>query len=85
MNQLKLKTLCNFWILFGAMFVLFLQGCAMTKTPPVEPLTYKSRTKSITNEDVTVTVAVPTIVVLTFYLDSGISAEYHIWVETPTS
>jgi len=61
MNQLKLKTLCNFWIFFGVMFVLFLQGCAMTKTPPVEPLTYKSRTKSITNEDVKVTVAVPTI------------------------
>jgi hypothetical protein len=33
----------------------------MTKPPPVDPLAYKSRTKRSINEDVTVTVAVPTI------------------------
>jgi len=44
-----------------AMLVLFLQGCATTQSTPVDPLAYKSRTKSITYEDVTVTVAVPTI------------------------
>ena len=33
----------------------------MTKPPPVDPLAYKSRTKSSINKDVTVTVAVPTI------------------------
>jgi len=38
-----------------------MQGCATTKPPPVDPLAYKTRTKSSFNEDVTVTVAVPTI------------------------
>jgi hypothetical protein len=61
MNRSKLKSLCDFWIFPLTLFVLVMQGCATTKTLPVDPLTYKSRTKSITNEDVTVTVAVPTI------------------------
>jgi hypothetical protein len=38
-----------------------MQGCATTKPPPVNPLAYKTRTKSNVKEDVTVTVAVPTI------------------------
>jgi hypothetical protein len=40
-----------------------MQGCATTKLTSVDPLAYKGqgRTKSIINEDVTVTVAVPTI------------------------
>ena len=61
MNQPKLKTSCKFWLFSLAMLVLFLQGCATTQPTSVDPLAYKSRTKSITNEDVTVTVAVPTI------------------------
>lgn len=61
MSRLKFKTLSNFWIFSLAMLVLFLQGCATTQSTPVDPLAYKSRTKSITYEDVTVTVAVPTI------------------------
>jgi hypothetical protein len=61
MNQPKLKTSCKFWLFSLAMLVLFLQGCATTQPTSVDPLAYKSRTKSITYEDVTVTVAVPTI------------------------
>ena len=38
-----------------------MQGCATTKSSPVDPLAYKKRTESSVNEDVTVTVAVPTI------------------------
>jgi hypothetical protein len=55
------KTLCNFWIFSLAVLVFFTQGCATTKPPPVDPLAYKNRTKRSVNEDVTVTVAVPTI------------------------
>jgi hypothetical protein len=61
MNQPKLKTSCKFWLFSLAMLVLFLQGCATTQPTSVDPLAYKSRTKSITYEDVTVTVAVPII------------------------
>jgi len=41
--------------------VLVMQGCATTKPTPVDPLAYKNRAKSSIKEDVTVTVAVPTI------------------------
>jgi hypothetical protein len=61
MNRLKSKTRCKCWIFLLVVLVLVVQGCAMTKPPPVDPLAYKSRTKSSVNEDVTVTVAVPTI------------------------
>ena len=43
------------------MIVFFVQGCATTQPTPADPLAYKSRTKSSVNEDVTVTVAVPTV------------------------
>src|SRR5210317_225965 len=61
MNWSKSKTLCNFWIFPLTALVFFVQGCATTKTAPVDPLAYKNRTKTIVIEDVTVTVAVPTI------------------------
>ena len=60
MNWSKSKTLCNFWIFPLTVLVFFVQGCATTKPAPVDPLAYKNRTKSSVNEDVTVTVAVPT-------------------------
>ena len=49
------------WFLLFVVTMLFLQGCAATKPPPIDPLAYKDRTKSSVNEHVTVTVAVPTI------------------------
>jgi len=55
------KILCKFWIFPLAVLVLFVQGCATTKSTSVDLLAYKDRTKSSINEDVTVTVAVPTI------------------------
>ena len=55
------KTLCKLWIFPLAVLVLFVQGCATTKPTSVDLLAYKDRTKSSINEDVTVTVAVPTI------------------------
>ena len=61
MNRSKLKTLCVFWIFPLTLFVLMMQGCATIKTLSVDLLAYKNRTISSTNEDVTVTVAVPTI------------------------
>jgi len=60
MKRSKLKTICKFWFFHLAVLVFFMQGCATTK-PPVDPLAYKNRAKSSINEDVTVTVAVPTI------------------------
>jgi len=45
-----------------ANLVLFIQGCATTKPTPADPSAYKNRIESSTKEDVTVRVAVPTIV-----------------------
>ncbi|MBW2491938.1 MAG: hypothetical protein JRE65_12410, partial [Deltaproteobacteria bacterium] len=61
MNRLKLKTPRDLWIFPVIFLVLMMLGCATTKTLPVDLLAYKNRTISSTNEDVTVTVAVPTI------------------------
>ena len=43
-----------------ATLLLVMQACVTAKPPPVNPLAFKSRTKSHVNEDVTVAVAVPT-------------------------
>ena len=51
----------KFWVFPLATLLLVMQACATAKPPPVDPLTYKNRTESSINEDVTVTVAVPTI------------------------
>jgi hypothetical protein len=51
---------CKYWVFHLVLLLFFIQGCATT-TPPVDPLAYENRTKSSTEGDVTVTVAVPTI------------------------
>jgi len=56
-----LKALCRCQILFIIAVTLVIQGCATTPSPPADPLAYKNRTESITNGDVNVNVAVPTI------------------------
>ena len=60
MKRSKSKTPCKLWIFPLAVLMLVMQGCATTKPPSVDPLAYKNRAKSSVNEDVTVTVAVPT-------------------------
>jgi hypothetical protein len=52
---------CKFLIFHLIFLFFFIQGCATTPPLPVDPLAYKDRTKSSTQEDVTVTVAVPTV------------------------
>jgi len=61
MNRLNSKTFFKCWIFSLAAYYLVILGCATTKTPPVDPLAYKNRTKTSVKESVTVTVAVPTI------------------------
>lgn len=61
MNRPKSKTLSKFQIFLLAVLVLVIQGCTTTQPVPIDPMAYKIRTKSSINEDVTVTVAVPTI------------------------
>ncbi|MGB5751066.1 MAG: hypothetical protein WBM69_29120, partial [Desulfobacterales bacterium] len=61
MNRSKYKTPNKFWFLTLSVVVLVVQGCATTKPPSGDPSAFKNRTKSSVNEDVTVTVAVPTI------------------------
>ncbi len=61
MNRTKSKCLCKFYIILSAMIFFFVHGCATTKPPPADPLAFKNRTKTSVIEDVTVTVAVPTI------------------------
>jgi hypothetical protein len=61
MKRSKSKTLCKFWIFPLAALILAMQGCATTKPTSVDPLAYKERAKSSVNEDVAVTVALPTI------------------------
>lgn len=51
----------RYWFLLFVTTMIFLQGCATTKTVAIDPLDYKNRTKSSVNEHVTVTVAVLTI------------------------
>jgi hypothetical protein len=83
MNRSKSKTLCKFWIFPLVLFVLVVQGCATTKTLPVDLLAYKNRTVSSTNEDVTVTVAVPTISEAQALYGVKLASKYiqPVWVE----
>lgn len=61
MKRLKPKTrhCCSIFLLSALLVVI--QGCATTQPQPVDPMAYKTRTKSSVSGDVTVTVAVPTI------------------------
>jgi hypothetical protein len=60
-----------------------MQGCATTKPPPVDPLAYKTRTKSSFNEDVTITVAVPTIAEAQAIYGVRLASKYiqPVWLE----
>jgi hypothetical protein len=60
-NWPRMVIFSKFWILFLAVLAFVLQGCATTKPTSVDPLAYKTRTKSSVSGDVLVTVAVPTI------------------------
>jgi hypothetical protein len=60
-NRPRMVISRKFWVFLLAVFVLVVQACATTKPPPLDPLAYKNRAKSRVNEDVMVTVAVPTI------------------------
>ena len=61
MNRSLSKTSCKLCFFLFTVLVFFVQGCATTKPPPIDPLAYKIRTQSSINEDLTVTVALPTI------------------------
>jgi hypothetical protein len=75
------KALCIFRIFCLAVIVVAALGCATP--PPVDPLGYKNRTKSSINEDVTVTVAVPTIAEAQAIYGVELSAKHiqPVWVE----
>ena len=51
----------KFWIFPLATLLMVMQAYATAKPLSVDPLAYRNRTESSVNEDVTVTVAVPTI------------------------
>ena len=71
------------WIVPLATLLLVMQACATAKPPPVDPLAYKNRTESSVNEDVTVTVAVPTISEAQAIYSVELSSKHiqPVWVE----
>ena len=73
----------KFWIFPLATLLLVMQACATAKPPPVDPLAYKKRTESSVNEDVTVTVAVPTISEAQAIYSVELSSKHiqPVWVE----
>ena len=81
MNRSTSKTLCKFRIFCLAVIVVVVPGCATP--PPVDPLGYKNRTRSCINEDVTVTVAVPTITEAQAIYGVELAAKHiqPVWVE----
>ena len=83
MNRSKSKTFCKFWIFLLAVPAMVVQGCATTKPPPVDPLAYKNRAESSINEDVTVTVAVPTIAEAQAIYGVGLASKHiqPVWLE----
>ena len=73
----------KFWIFPLATLLLVMQACATAKPPPVDPLAYRNRTESSVNEDVTVTVAVPTISEAQAIYSVELSSKHiqPVWVE----
>jgi len=61
MNRPRSNAFHEWFALSLIAFVLIAQGCAGTTPRSVDPLAYKNRVESIIKEDVTVTVAVPTM------------------------
>ena len=62
---------------------MVMQACATAKPLPVDPLAYRNRTESSVNEDVTVTVAVPTISEAQAIYSVELSSKHiqPVWVE----
>jgi len=60
MNRSRSNILCKFLSLSLTAVVLVVQGCATTTPAPADPTAFKNRTHSSAQENVTVTVAVPT-------------------------
>jgi len=83
MVRSRLKTLYIFLSILSAALVLLVPGCATTKAPPADSLTYKSRAESSVNGDLTVTVAVPSIDEAKAIYGVGLAAKHiqPVWVE----
>ncbi|MDB4442229.1 LssY C-terminal domain-containing protein [bacterium] len=66
-----------------ATLLMVMQACATAKPLPVDPLAYRNRTESSVNEDVTVTVAVPTISEAQAIYSVELSSKHiqPVWVE----
>ena len=73
----------KFWIFPLATLLMVMQACATVKPLPVDPLAYRNRTESSVNEDVTVTVAVPTISEAQAIYSVELSSKHiqPVWVE----
>jgi len=83
MEPAKSQKLNNFYVFYFSVLVLLLQGCAITKSMPVDPLAYKNRTKSGTVGDLTISVAVPTISETQAIYGVKLASKYiqPVWVE----
>ena len=71
------------WIFPLATLLMVMQACATAKPLPVDPLAYRNRTESSVKEDVTVTVAVPTISEAQAIYSVELSSKHiqPVWVE----
>ena len=76
-------SLCKVRIFHLLFLLLFVQGCATMPPPAADPLAYKNRTKSSVDDDVTVTVAVPTIAEAQAIYDVELAAKHiqPVWLE----
>lgn len=83
MEPSKSKKLYNFYFFSLSVLVFLLQGCATTKSTPVDPLAYKNRTESSAIGELTITVAVPTISETQAIYGVKLASKYiqPVWVE----
>ena len=79
----KSKKLYNLYVFSLSVLALLLQGCATTKSTPVDPLGYKNRTESSVIGELTITVAVPTISETQAIYGVKLASKYiqPVWVE----